>query len=108
MVHETRKRTNRVKRKRRTKAEKAENWRKYYAARKQATPKWADLEKIEEIYAQCRAMNKKARRKAYQVDHIIPLRGRTVCGLHVEGNLQILTKAANRKKNNKFDDTTNG
>lgn len=94
-----------VKRKRRTKAEKAENYRKYYAARKQATPKWADMEAIEKIYAECRARNKKARRKAYQVDHIIPLRGKLVCGLHVEGNLQILTKAANRKKNNKFDPT---
>lgn len=103
MVRAVTLRTNRrVKRKRRTKAEKSENYRKYYAARKQATPKWADLEKIEAIYAECKALNKKAGRKKYAVDHVIPLRGKNVCGLHVHDNLQILTKLANRKKSNKF------
>lgn len=95
--------TKSSKRKRLTKAEKAAAWQRYRAARLQATPKWADLEAIEKIYEECRAKNKKAKRKLFQVDHIIPLRGRNVSGLHVENNLQIITKKANRTKSNKFE-----
>jgi hypothetical protein len=58
----------------------------------QAIPRWADLNKIKEIYKNCPF--------GYEVDHIIPLRGKTVCGLHVETNLQYLTKTENRRKNN--------
>lgn len=55
-----------------------------------ATPSWADLDAIRRIYENCPP--------GMEVDHIIPLGGKTVCGLHVENNLQYLDPLTNRKK----------
>jgi ribosomal protein L34E len=59
------------------------------------TPAWADREAIRRIYVMCP--------KGYEVDHIIPIRGRRVSGLHVESNLQYLTNTENKRKLNSFD-----
>ena len=64
------------------------------ALKLKATPPWADLEKIKEIYRTCP--------KDYHVDHIIPLQGELVCGLHVETNLRHLPALENLQKHNKF------
>lgn len=62
---------------------------------KQQTPTWANATVIDAIYAE-------ARRTNMTVDHIVPLRGTNVCGLHVENNLQLLTRADNARKGNRF------
>ena len=59
------------------------------------TPKWANVEVIDNLYRQ-------ARKEGLVVDHIIPLRGALVCGLHVENNLQLLSRHANASKGNSF------
>lgn len=59
-----------------------------------ATPSWANVAEIKEIYAEAKA-------KGLVVDHCIPLRGKDVCGLHVEYNLQLMTRHENAKKYNK-------
>jgi len=58
------------------------------------TPPWANLAAIESIYASCPA--------GMEVDHIIPLKGRNISGLHVETNLQYLKVSENRRKQNGF------
>ena len=65
---------------------------------KQQTPSWAKLERIQEIYWHCIELNKSAGRAAFHVDHIIPLRGKYVSGLHVETNLRVIPAAENLKK----------
>lgn len=59
------------------------------------TPKWADLDKIAEIY--------RNRPKGYHVDHIIPLNGKLVSGFHIESNLQYLSASENLSKSNNFE-----
>lgn len=61
---------------------------------KQQTPAWASIDAIAEIYACCPP--------GYHVDHIIPLRGKLVSGLHIETNLQYLPDVENLRKANRF------
>ncbi len=64
------------------------------ASKLNATPKWANMEKIKEIYLNCP--------KGFHVDHIIPLQGKDICGLHIETNLQYLPASENCKKKNRY------
>jgi hypothetical protein len=68
------------------------------------TPLWlseSDLNKMREIYNRCSLLNKQGTGK-YEVDHIVPLQGETVSGLHVPWNLQIIPMLENRSKGNRF------
>lgn len=66
-----------------------------------ATPPWSDLNKIVVLYEKAKWLESITGLK-YHVDHIIPLQGKDVCGLHVWHNLQILEKSENIKKGNKY------
>lgn len=66
------------------------------------TPAWADARAIDKIYEEC-AERSKATGIRHEVDHIVPLCGKKVCGLHVENNLQILTAVENGIKSARWE-----
>lgn len=71
---------------------------------KTATPTWLTKEQlleIESFYKKAILLEKETG-IPHQVDHIIPIQGKTVCGLHVPWNLQVLTQKENRQKSNKL------
>lgn len=90
-------------------------WLRHVAARKNAadakrrsakikrTPPWADLDAIAAVYREAKRLTD-ATGIQHEVDHIIPLQGRNVSGLHVHDNLQAIPKSANRRKFNSFED----
>ena len=59
-----------------------------------AIPPWADLKAIEVIYESCP--------DGYHVDHYYPLKSPTVCGLHCETNLRIISADENLRKHNRM------
>lgn len=79
------------------------------AAKRRAREHQADIfrdnpeiqKQIQEIYKQAK-IKSAAENKKYEVDHIIPLKNKKVCGLHAPRNLQLLEKTENRKKYNSF------
>ena len=71
----------------------------FYAAKRRCAlksrmPSWANLDEIKRIYENCP--------EGHHVDHIIPLQGKFVSGLHIETNLQYLPASENLKKHNKY------
>lgn len=77
---------------------------RYRASKLNATPKWLSAEQTQQIEAlywlaqlQCELTDTK-----YHVDHIVPLKGKTVCGLHVPWNLQVIPALDNIRKGNRI------
>ena len=69
------------------------------ATKLQATPAWADLEAIRGMYELAAIFNRTGMN--LQVDHIVPLRSKLVCGLHCEANLQLMPASDNASKGNR-------
>lgn len=74
------------------------------AAKLRATPPWANQDRVVALYQIAADLTRETGTR-HEVDHIVPLQGETVCGLHVHWNLQILTKSENSRKKNKFEVT---
>ena len=74
------------------------------AGKAKRTPKWADLEAILQIYAEAKELAEFTGVE-WHVDHVIPLQGKLVSGLHVRENLQLLPAIDNIRKHNKFEIT---
>lgn len=68
---------------------------------KRATPVWADLSAIKEVYIVAARLTEQTG-ILHDVDHIIPLRGKLVWGLHIAENLQPMVASENRSKSNRF------
>ena len=86
------------------KAYKAERNRLKQGRAHEARPKWLTKDQAKEIndmyihMRDCRAVTG----EEYHVDHIVPLKGENICGLHVPWNLQVLPAYINERKSNKM------
>ncbi len=69
-----------------------------------ATPSWLTKEHKEEIVKLILERDKRTKDtgKPHHLDHIVPLRGKTVCGLHVPWNLEVLDNSSNSIKGNRI------
>lgn len=87
--------------------------RSYYTAKEnerrarklQATPAWLSQDHLwvmKEVYS-LSSLRSKLTGVEHHVDHIVPLKGKEVSGLHVPWNLQVITATENQMKNNKLD-----
>jgi len=76
------------------------------AAKLQRTVAWANDQAIKDVYSDCEEINLAAKTagctETFVVDHVIPLLGTNVSGLHIASNLQIITAKENGEKSNNF------
>lgn len=67
----------------------------------QATPGWVDWDAVTQMYADAARLSWQTGVK-HHVDHIVPIKGRNVCGLHVQNNMRVIPALLNRQKSNKL------
>lgn len=75
---------------------------KHKADKLRARPPWANLKAIRDFYREAVRLTQETG-VLYSVDHIIPLRSKIVCGLHIPANLRCITHSENSAKQNRFD-----
>jgi hypothetical protein len=76
---------------------------RYRATKLQATPKWTTKEhkkEMQALYIEANRITKETGAR-HHVDHIVPLQGENVCGLHLPCNLRIILGSENESKNNR-------
>jgi len=78
------------------------NYARYRANKIQATPAWASDKYMKLWYEGAKIQEKLTGRKVH-VDHIVPLKGANVCGLHCEDNMQWMFAEDNCSKGNKYE-----
>lgn len=79
---------------------------RYESQLKRATPAWLtkeDWKAMNAFYEEAKRLTLETGLR-HEVDHIIPLFGKSVSGLHVPSNLQVLTQADNVSKSNRYAD----
>lgn len=69
------------------------------ARRRKATPAWSDPKARMEFYRDAKRITKETGIK-HQVDHIVPLKSKRVCGLHCEANMRVIPATENLQKRN--------
>ena len=74
----------------------------YRMRKRHGTLSGCDVRQIREVYKKAAFLTENTG-IPHEVDHIVPIRGESVCGLHVPWNLQILTANQNRAKSNKWE-----
>lgn len=67
-----------------------------------ATPAWGDFDAIKAYYVEAARLTAETG-IPHEVDHIIPVQGKTVCGLHVQTNMRVIPAGDNCRKRNKLD-----
>lgn len=72
------------------------------AAKLKRTMAWADYTKINRLYYMARRLTELTG-IVHHVDHVIPLRGKLVSGLHVHENLMVVAYDYNCSKSNKYE-----
>ncbi|MHB1231584.1 MAG: hypothetical protein ACYCZQ_03235 [Burkholderiales bacterium] len=72
-----------------------------HARKRKAIPLWYEKQQVEYVYQRAKELSQ-IWFKTLEVDHIIPLSSKTVCGLHCFSNLQILEQSINRTKSNTY------
>lgn len=83
------------------KAARAAERRTRQAALLQRVPAWADLSAIKTFYVEARRLTQETG-TAHHVDHIFPLCGKEVSGLHVATNLQVIPATINLAKGSRL------
>lgn len=71
------------------------------SAKMRRTPPWADIEAIKQFHTKADRLTRETG-EVWEVDHIVPLQGKLVSGLHTHTNLAVLRRSENRSKGNRY------